>query len=215
MRQEFGLVIDWETTGLRPHDTPWRAYLEGPQGIEIGVVLTTLPDVTPIGEFVSRVRFLGSAHGISYGGPRYENLTWSDEAQGVHGIAANDLIREPTPAEVSEKLIRFILDTTGIKDAQKHPLMICGHNPAGDAYSLRQLLFLGLCEQKLRFHHRMIDSFTLGYALLGAKNSNDLFEAVSGVVRGTHNALQDARLTQVALHHMFGMCKKLEASRLQ
>jgi DNA polymerase III epsilon subunit-like protein len=214
VKKNYGLVVDWETTGLRQHETPSRSYLEGPQGIEIGAVLVELPNFEPIGEFSSRVKFLGQAHGISYSGPIYESLTWSDEAQRVHGISPNDLIDAPSPNEVADCLIKFILNTAHIEDPHKQPIMICGHNPAGDAYCVRQLLFLGGEETKLRFHHRMIDSFTLGYMLLGTKSSNELFEMVSGVVRGTHNALEDARLTLAAFQHLYQICQESRRLRL-
>lgn len=202
LRNEFGIVIDWETSGLRPHETPWRTYMEGPQGIELGVVLVNLPSFSPVAEFSTRVKFLGTCHGISYGGPLHENLTWSDEAQTVHGISVSDLKDAPSPAQAAQSFIDFVLTNTGIVDLLKHPIMICGHNPSGDAYSLRQLLFLGGAERKIRFHHRMIDSFTAGYMTLGTKSSNELFAKVSNVVRGTHSALQDARLTLDALQHI-------------
>jgi DNA polymerase III epsilon subunit-like protein len=215
VKKAYGLVVDWETSGLRQHESPWRTYLEGPQGIEIGAVLVELPDFTPIAEYVSRVRFLGTAHGIQYGGPHTELLTWSDEAETIHGISLNDLMGAPTPTQVADELVRFVLGHAGIDDAQKQPIMICGHNPAGDAYCVRQLLFLGLAESKLRFHHRMLDSFSLGYMLLGTKSSNELFKRVSDVVRGTHNALEDARLTLAAFQLMRTMTKELTNTPLQ
>lgn len=208
-KKSFGLVIDWETTGLRQHETTWQTYLEGPQGIEIGVIAVELPAFTPVAEFTSRVRFLGQRHGIAYGGPHYERLTWSDEAQLVHGLSAHDLVHEPMPSEVADKLVRFVHSSFGIDDPQKHPVMICGHNPAGDAYYVRQLLFLGSVQDKIRFHHRMLDSFTLGYMLLGAKSSNELFQRVSGTVRTTHNALQDAKLTLDAFRHLHSICQNV------
>lgn len=214
-KKSFGLVIDWETSGLRPQETPWRNYLEGPQGIELGAVLVELPDFTQIAEFVSRVRFIGTAHGISYGGPIHEGLTWSDEAQVVHGISVTDLLHEPTPNEVSERFVRFTLDNAGISDPHKQPIMICGHNPAGDAYYVRQLLFLGGHERNIRFHHRMLDSFTIGYMLLGTKSSNELFKTVSNVVRDKHSALEDARLTLDAFRHLHAIGVEAQKSRLQ
>jgi DNA polymerase III epsilon subunit-like protein len=214
VKKNYGLVIDWETSGLRQHETPWRTYMEGPQGIEIGVVLVELPQFHPIGEFSSRVRFLGQARGLDYGGDIYQHLTWSEEAEVIHGISPIELMNAPTPNEVAQRLVRFVLNTAQIEDAHKHPIMICGHNPAGDAYYLRQLLFMGSEETKLRFHHRMLDSFTLGYMLLGTRSSNELFKTVSGVVRGTHNAMEDARLTLAAFRHLHLICQETQRPRL-
>jgi hypothetical protein len=201
MKRNFGLVIDWETSGLASRETPWRTYLEGPQGIEIGVIAVELPSFTPLGEFDSHVRFLGSHHGIAYSGSLHESLTWCDNAEKIHGLSISRLMKAPSPTEVSERLIRFVKEATGIDDLQKNPIMLCGHNPDADAYYLRQLLYLGGSENKIRLHSRMIDSFTMGYFLYGTNNSNELFELTSGVKRDTHRALEDAGFTLAAFQH--------------
>lgn len=218
MKQYFGLVLDWETSGLRNHETPWCTYLEGPQGIEIGAILVTLPTFEPLGEFASLVKFLGVHNGLSYGGAHYERLTWSESAQEVHGLSLVDLVNAPSPTEVSEKLTAFVISTARISDPQKTPIMVCGHNPDGDSYYLRQLLYLGGAERKIRFHSRMLDSFTMGYLLYGTRDSTELFELTSGVRRGTHRALEDARLTLAAFRHgmeSVRMSKKLVDDELR
>jgi hypothetical protein len=215
VKKDFGIVIDWETTGIRQHETPWRTYLEGPQGIELGAIAVKLPEFEPLGEFSARIRFLGSRNGIAYGGPEHEQLTWSDEAQAVHGISVTELAKALTPVEAAGNFLRFAHSVTGIADFHKHPVMICGHNPASDAYYLRQLLFLGGVERKIRFHARMLDSFTIGYMLLGTKSSTELFKHISGVVRTTHNALQDAQLTLNAFRQLNSVCRECRQSQIQ
>jgi DNA polymerase III epsilon subunit-like protein len=215
LKKNFGVVVDFETTGIRSQETPWNTYLEGPQGIEIGAVLVELPMFEPIAEFSTRIKFVGSHNGITYGGPLHENLTWSDDAEVVHGISLHDLVNEPLPVEVAWKFSEFILTNAKIPDAHKQPVMLCGHNIAGDAYYIRQMMFLGGVERDIRFHHRMLDSFTLGYMLLGAKSSNELFQRVSSVVRDKHNAMQDARLTLAAFRHLQTICQKIGSEQLQ
>lgn len=205
MKQDIGLVIDWETTGLRNQEVPWLNYLEGPQGIEIGAILVSLPDFQPISEFHSRVFFLGTHNGISYNGPAYEKLTWSSDAEKIHGITLPALSHESPPFNVADKFVKFV--NTHVADTSKQPIMICGHNPAGDAYFTRQMLFLGGMERKIRFHHRMLDSFTLGYLLLGAKSSDELFERTSSVKRNIHSAIEDARLTLHAFQTIYEVCR--------
>lgn len=205
-KRDIGVVIDWETTGLRDPKAPSVNFIEGPQGIEIGATLIYLPEVEVIAEFSSRVRYMGSHRGIEYG--PYSGLTWSDDAEKIHGIKAMDLAKEPLPPVVAEKFVTFVKTNAGIDDPQKTPVMICGHNPEGDAYFTRQLLFFGGEENGIRFHHRMIDSFSLGYFVLGAKSSTELFERVSGVNRKIHSAMQDSMLTTEALKTIYQICRE-------
>ena len=207
MKQDFGLVVDWETTGLLDQEVPWLNYLEGPQGIDIGAILVSLPRFEPIAEFTSRVCFLGTANGISHGGPRYEKLTWSLEAERIHGLSVSALKSEPAPSDVADRFVKFIKSNAGIDDPNKQPIMICGHNPTGDAYCTRQLLYLGGMERKIRFHHRMLDSFSLGYLVYGTKSSDELFEHTSGIKREIHSAIEDARLTLHAFQKIYGVCR--------
>lgn len=204
-KRAIGVVIDWETTGLRDPKSPSVNFLEGPQGIEIGATLVYLPEVEIISEFSSRVRFLGSHKGIEYG--PYAGLTWSEDAEKIHGIKPMDLAKEPLPLVVAEAFTTWIRTGGNIDDPQKTPVMICGHNPGGDEYFTRQLLFFGGEENGIRFHHRMIDSFSLGYFVLGVKSSDELFERVSGVQRKIHTAMEDSRLTTQALRTIYKLCQ--------
>ncbi len=210
MKREIGVVIDWETTGLRDYKVPYRTYLEGPQGIEIGATLVYLPEIETIAEFHSRVRFLGTHNDISYGGHLHYNLTWSEDAEFIHGIKPGDLIKESWPSEVALAFINFVKQNANIDDPHKTPIMFCGHNPSEDNYYTRQLLFLGGAENQLRFHHRQIDSFSLGYFVLGTKSSNELFERTSGIKRKKHTALEDSRLTTAALRTIYLLCQGIK-----
>jgi DNA polymerase III epsilon subunit-like protein len=184
-------VSDWETTGLRSTNKPFTTFVEGPQGIEVGTVILDLDTLEVIDQFSTRVRFLGKSGNIVYG--PYTGLTWSEQAYRVHGINLGDLFQAPTPAQAAMDYANFL---------QKHfgtdPVFLAAHNPAGDMYFTQQLMFLGGVEH-IKFHHRTLDSFTLGYAAFGAESSDELFERTSGVVRGKHGALQDAELCAEAI----------------
>ena len=206
-KRQIGLVLDWETTGLREHRVPSMSYLEGTQGIEIGATLVWLPEVEEISTFTSRVRFLGVHKGVQYGGDAYKHLTWSEDAERIHGIKPQDLAKEPRPSDVAEKFVSWVKTSAGIDDPHKTPIMFCGHNPDGDMYYTRQLLFFGGYENSLRFHHRMLDTFSLGYFVLGAKSSTELFERVSGVTRKIHTAMEDSMLTTQALRTIYRICQ--------
>ena len=209
MKQDIGLVIDWETTGLLDQEVPWLSYLEGPQGVEIGAILVSLPTFQPIAEFHSRIAFLGTANGIAYGGPAHEKLTWSSEAEKIHGLSVSDLRTAQTPSVVASNFVNFIKTNAAIDDPNKHPIMICGHNPSGDLYCTKQMLYLGNMERKIRFHHRMLDSFCAGYLVLGTNSSDELFERTSGIKRTLHSAIEDARLTLHAFQRIYEICRTL------
>lgn len=207
-KRDIGVVIDWETSGLLDPKASYRNFWEGPQGIEIGATLVYLPEAETIAEYTSRVRFLGAHSGRIYGPPSYEKLTWAETAQEIHGITLTELSEAPPPMEVARQFVSFVRTNAKIDDPQKVPIMICGHNPEGDAYYTRQLLFFGQVENELRFHYRMIDTFSLGYFVLGAKSSNELFERVSNVVRKNHSAMEDSMLTTEALRTIYKMCRE-------
>jgi len=209
MKQEFGLIVDWETSGLLEDRVPTRTFLEGPQGIEIGAILVRLPEFNPVAEFQSKVRFLGMDQGISYGGPIHQALTWSTDAERVHGVKIADTRNSPIPSHVADSLIEFIKTHTRYDDLNTNRIMLCGHNPSFDAYFTRQLLFLGGKERSIRMHHRMIDTFSLGYVMYGIKSSNELFKKISSTSREIHTAIADARLTLEALRHMYNSCRDL------
>lgn len=205
--KEFGLVLDWETSGVPDEKVPWRTYLEGPQGIEIGAILVRLPHFEQVAEFSSRVRFLGIANGISFGGPLYEGITWNSDAEKIHGIAVSDLRQERHPSSVATEFTGWVEANIGSGDPRKEPLMVCGHNPAFDLYYTRQLLFIGGAERRLKLIHRTVDTFSLGYFLFNCETSDELFKHVSGITRTVHSALDDARLTLQALQHMYQYCR--------
>lgn len=206
-KRTVGLVLDWETSGLREHKVPSLTYLEGPQGIEIGATLVWLPEVEQIATFTSRIRFVGSHKGIEYGSCAYNELTWDENAEKIHGISIHDLLNEPSPLAVARQFVSWVKTNAGIDDPQKTPVMFCGHNPDGDMYYTRQLLFMGGEENGLRFHHRMLDTFSLGYFVLGTKSSDELFHRVSGVERKIHSAMEDSLLTTEALRTIYKLCQ--------
>jgi hypothetical protein len=206
-KRAVGVVVDWETSGLREQKVPTMNYLEGPQGIELGATLVWLPEVEVISTYSSRVRFLGVHNAVEYGGPAYNGITWNEDAERFHGIKIRDLINERMPSVVAAEFATWVKTNAGIDDPQKTPVMFCGHNPEGDMYYTRQLMFFGGIENAIRFHYRMIDSFSLGYFVLDVKSSNELFERVSGVTRKIHTALEDSMLTTQALKTIYKLCQ--------
>jgi len=189
------VVIDWETSGVRDDAVPVLSYLEGPQGIEIGAVVIDLSSWNTLGEFGSRVRFMGSHGGLSYGGAAWERLSWSAQAEKIHGITLRELTEAPKPVEVAERFVQFIYSHLD----PNRPILLCGHNPDFDAYFTRQLLFMAGRLPDIRFAHRRIDTFTVGFLTMGCEDSDELFLLTQGAIRSFHNALDDARLTVSAM----------------
>lgn len=196
------LVIDWETTGIRDDSAPFVNFLEGPQGIEIGAVVLDLNTLTTGEEFNRHCRFLGTHKGIQYDQDRFSALTWSEKAETIHGMKIEALAVEAAhPNQVGREFAEYVRRNFG-----DNRVMMAGHNPVGDRYFTKQLLYIA--DQDIRFHHRMLDTFTGGYLLWGAESSDELFSIVSDIRRKNHSAIQDARLTAKALCEMVRFLKQ-------
>lgn len=170
------LVLDWESSGLPSLDQQLD-YRSGPQGIEVAAIVTDTESWTPLGEFRSRIRFLGPP------------MTWSDQAFQIHRIAPGMLIDCPEPHRVAELLIGFL----GRFFSPGSPILLAAYNPRVDRYFLNQLFVLAGHETcPVRFHSRMLDAFSLGFFLWGAESSDELYRIVNTQTRYSHNAFDDA-----------------------
>jgi len=187
------LVGDWETSGL-PDDEPRFDY--GPQGIQMGFCVVEDPydRWEIVDEFRADVKWLGTTQ--QYEG-EHCHLTWSPEAERVHGISQASLLTKPHPEVIAGGLIPIL---------QRHwvgeKIIFAGHNPWFDLYFTKQFLWFAGVSREVRLDHRMLDSSTLGFFTLGIANSDDLFLATSGSRRGKHDALEDARLTVGAFREL-------------
>lgn len=187
------LALDWETSGLRDAKNSYSTYVQGPQGIEIGAVVLHPETYEPVDEYTSRMRFLGSHQGIEYG--EYPGLTWSEDAERIHGLALMDLIREPHPRMVAQEFGTFLRKHY----APDERITIVGHNPELDRYHLQQALYYGGLLSDFKIDHRMIDTHTLGFMLYGCNGSEELFFRITGQRRTVHRALWDAHATGAVL----------------
>lgn len=180
-------VADWETSGI-PRDYD-QNYEEGPQGIWLGVAVVETENYEVVDTFERKVSFEGNAPGshASTGG-MYPRLTWSDESARIHGVKIEDAVMSTNVVQVAEDLTWFV---RGHWPETEH-VTLCGHNPAFDRYFTKQLMWLGRKPNDVIFHHRMIDTFTLGFTLWGYESSQPLFESVGVQRDGTHSALEDA-----------------------
>ena len=185
------LIGDWESSGLIDWNKPIN-FEEGPQGLQVGLCVVEDPYGAweIVDEFEATVGWLGPVPGQPQRQVEYPGLTWSAQAQHVHGLSVSSVLDKPHPMMICSYLEPFLKTHFG-----SEKIVFGGHNPSFDMYFNRQLLHMGEKINTIRFDHRTLDSNTLGFFLLGAHNSDELFRAVCGVDRGKHGALEDARLT--------------------
>jgi hypothetical protein len=180
------LSLDWETSGLRDDTNPFTSYIEGPQGIQIGAAVLDPDTLQPIDTFTMRMKFVGNHRGVSYG--EFPGITWNEDAERIHGMTLRSLISEPHPRTAATAFAEYLARHYSPDDR----IVIVGHNPEGDRYHLRQLLWMGGYINKFKINHRTIDTHTIGYLIYGVDNSEDLFRLVTGKSRTTHDAEWDA-----------------------
>ena len=199
------IVIDWETSGIRNDRTPSTTFKEGPQGIQIGAVVCDLENNwEELGAFESDVKFIGAHDGVEYG--EFPKITWSESAQEIHGLDLEHLSGCAHPRMVGHKFGSFMKRWF----SKNNRALFAAHNPQGDIYYTKQFLwFAGLHnDPDLQFHHRMLDSFSIGNLLWDAQHSDELFKITSEVERGKHGALEDARLCANALRRAYAVVRQ-------
>lgn len=184
------LVLDWESSGLRDEKSTDANFIEGPQGIQIGaIVVDPNNDWKEIDHFESNVRFIGKHKRIIYGS--HDGLTWSEDAERIHGLTIKSLIHAPVPSTVGHNFVSWLSKYFDPDDS----IMMAGHNPFSvDRYHTLQLLWFSGLSDSIKLHHMMLDTATLGYFVWGNGSSSHLFDVVLGANRKEHNALEDARL---------------------
>jgi DNA polymerase III epsilon subunit-like protein len=167
------LCIDFETTGLDIREGKH-------QPISVGALAVKSDTL----EIVDKVYIECKAE--------LQRFEWDPGAERIHGLSPEHLDTQPDMKEAATALFAFIVKHFKSGDA----ITIIGHNPQFDAGCL--LLWMKEIGINLRLSHRKIDTFSIGFALFAAENSNQLFELV-GVKRNAHNALEDAEATVAAL----------------
>lgn len=194
MSQRFNriLVGDWETTGI-PDPFNLEPYVTGPQGIQCGMaVVEDIYDTWEIvDEFQMTLKWLGPDKDVA--DPDLPGMTWNEGAYRIHGMSKTYLREMPHPEDMASPYRKFLSKSF----SPGEPMLFCGHNPSFDMYFNYQfILFSGLVDDaSIRFHHRLLDTFTAGLFALGLANSDELFEAAGCPPRSDHNAMEDVRHT--------------------
>jgi DNA polymerase III epsilon subunit-like protein len=195
--QQFGLCIDWETSGAKFGADSSKSF----QGISFGAIVFRTDDFSPVAKLYRLVKF-DAAKG-AYGQP----AEWTDFAQGIHGITRehleeNGLSQEDAAIELVEMIVKYF--------GPGGKVMFLGHNPWFDIRFTNQLLhsinFMLTDEPDeervtkpnftfIDLHHVVLDTSALGYITMGLYKSDLLFDKLGFAERGAHNALTDAEQT--------------------
>ena len=195
MPQEFGVCIDWETSGAIFGGDSSKDH----QGISFGAVIFRTKTFEPVAKLYKLIKF------------DEQKYKWTESAQKIHGLTKERLAAEGvTQEEAAMELLELILKYFG----PSSKVMILGHNPEFDNKFTNQLLatidfeltreILTLKERNaalhpdrvyIEMHHVVLDTSALGFITLGLSKSDLLFERIGFADRGEHNALIDAEMT--------------------
>ena len=182
---QFGLCLDWETSGATWGGDSSVDY----QGLSFGAIVFDMKTFSPAIELY---------HQIKFNPAKYK---WSKEAEAIHGMSQQHLEQNGvTQEEAAADLASLILDTFGTSK-----VMFLGHNPGFDIRFTNQLLqTIGIefsverstnADGWIQLHHVVLDTSATGMIALGLFKSDLLFDAIGLEERGAHNALGDARYT--------------------
>jgi DNA polymerase III epsilon subunit-like protein len=183
---EFGLCVDWETSGAAWGKDSSIEY----QGIQIGIIVFRTKDFSPVEKLKIDIKFDASKY------------KWSPEAEKIHGLTREYLEENGfTQEEAAGALLELILKYWG----PDNKVMFLGHNPEFDRRFTNQLtMTVGIefsverttnSEGWIQMHHVVLDTSALGFITMGLFKSDLLFEAMGFNERGQHDALQDASQT--------------------
>lgn len=182
---QFGLCLDWETSGSAWGDDSSKEY----QGISFGAIIFDTSNFQPIKKLYQVIKFDET---------RYK---WSEEAEKVHGLSReflekNGVSQEEAAINLLELLSEFF---AGSK------VMFLGHNCEFDIRFTKQLLDIvevefslensGKYDTHIHLHHVVLNTSQLGFITLGLYKSDLLFDAMGFEKREEHNALNDAEMT--------------------
>lgn len=176
-----GLLIDWETSGSDFGQDSSVNY----QGIAYGAVVFDTQTFQPVETLYRELRFDER---------RYK---WSPEAERIHGLtrehlAAHGTSREDGLADLMELLLRYW--------APGSKVLMAGHNAGFDMDFTSQLFTDHNLE--IVFHHVVLDTSGLAFALTGEYKSDVVFELLGGIdKRACHNALEDALASLAVLRN--------------
>jgi oligoribonuclease (3'-5' exoribonuclease) len=128
---------------------------------------------------------------------------WNWKAEQIHGLSKEHLEKHGvSKQEAAEMIAEFIYKYVEPEQA----VTLLGQNVARfDLVFLRKLMHE--CDLPIKFSHRQIDSFSIGFATLGAFSSDHLFEILNIKRPNPHNALADARASLKSIRYIHEIFK--------
>lgn len=175
---QFGLGIDWETTGYSLPN-----YASKHQGISFGAIIFDVKTLEPIESLYQEIKY----------DPRY---IWDAGAEKVHGITREYLEKNG----VSQEEAAFALADLVNRYLGNDNVMVLGHRVHFDIAFTDQLL--NSAGMEFTYHPTKIDSCSMATILLELTYSNDIFAILGIPPRGQHNALEDIMYTLEAVKRM-------------
>jgi len=181
------LAIDTETSGYYrknlhvTHAPPEHVEIGKPfeeyQILSIGLIVADLETFKTIKKLYLEIKWNGWS-------------AWDKEAQKIHGLSKEHLEKcGVSEEEAVIAIAQFILDYWG----PDNHICFAGHNVSFDIQFLDRLMSRhGI---HLKISGRFIDTNTLGAAIYGTFNSDDLFDAMGFPERKKHNSLEDIEYT--------------------
>lgn len=174
------VALDVETTGLSfDDDDPSTNH----QILSIGLIVAD-GDFNPVDEYYAEIKWNGTSH-------------WNNKAEEIHGLSREYLEEHGKhEGEVATEITEFLLKYFDPEEK----IIFLGHNVRSfDIYFFNKLM--RKFDFYFRIAHRSIDSFSIGMALFGVSNSDELFNMFYPK-RKSHNALEDASMS-------LGVCRQM------
>lgn len=177
---KFLFAVDTETSGVSYGSDP----SEGHQIVSLGAMILDSETYEPVDTLYFEVE-----HDQRY--------AWSAGAEKVHGLSRQHLAEHGEYIEdAAAILLAFIAKWVGVNNK----IVAVGHRVAFDIAFINRLLTTIDCE--VQWDRLVIDSSSLGAALLGIAGSDALFSALGLPDRAEHNSLEDIVLTVEAIRRM-------------
>jgi hypothetical protein len=182
---QYGLCIDWETSGATWGGDSSKDY----QGLSFGAIVFDAKTFEEVEKIYVEIKY----------NPKWK---WSTEAEAIHGMSKeyleeNGISQEDAAVALAELILKYW--------GPDSKVMFMGHNAEFDRRFTNQLLnqieIEFSVEKQTQFtswiqlHHVVLDTSPLGFVAVGLFKSDLLFEKMGFEQRGDHNALQDAEQT--------------------
>jgi len=187
---KYILAMDSETTGVN-FDTFDPS--EGHQAVSWGFIVVDSETFEEVEELYVEIKWNDASRAARDADPEF-----SCGASAIHGITfdyleKNGITEEEAVIQIANLIIKYW--------GPSNKVSTLGHNVRSF-----DILFLQAMFQRynidIPFNSRHCDSHSAGFATLGSYTSDALFEGIGCEERTSHNALEDARMSLVAVRRI-------------